>query len=89
MNAAPENKPPAGKASGTAPETAKGHTQMSAHDFANWGVAHVAYVKPLEIEGRTLWGVFAANGQQVALMDNPATARASLIQNDLEPVSVH
>lgn len=62
---------------------------MSAHDFAQWGAEHVAYIKPVETDGRTLFAVFAANGQQLVLMETPDMARAAVIQNDLEPLSVH
>lgn len=62
---------------------------MSAHDFAQWGFEHVAYIKPVEVNGRTQFAVFAANGQQLGLMKTPDMARAAVIQNDLEPLSVH
>ncbi len=38
---------------------------MSAHDFAQWGAEHIAYIKPVKINGGTLFAVFAANGQQL------------------------
>ncbi|MFQ5765588.1 MAG: DUF1150 family protein [Rhodospirillales bacterium] len=62
---------------------------MSPDDFALWGMAHVAYVKPLEIEGKTAFGIFAANGQRMGLTEDLDLARAVVIQNDLEPLSVH
>ncbi len=62
---------------------------MSAHDFAQWGSEHVAYIKPVEVNGGTQFAVFAANGQQLGLMETPDMARAAVIQNDLEPLSVH
>ncbi len=62
---------------------------MSAHDFAQWGAEHVAYIKPVEVKGGTQFAVFAANGQQLGLMETPDMARAAVIQNDLEPLSVH
>ena len=62
---------------------------MSAADFAEWGAEQMAYIKPIKINGGTFYGVFAANGQQLGLMDTPDVARAAVIQNDLEPVSVH
>ena len=62
---------------------------MSAHDFSQWGAEHVAYIKPVETDGGTLFAVFAANGQQLGLMETPDLARAAVIQNDLEPLSVH
>lgn len=68
---------------------AKAPPPMSPDDFALWGMAHVAYVKPLEIEGKTVVGIFAANGQRMGLTENVDLARAVVIQNDLEPLSVH
>ena len=38
---------------------------MSAHDFAHWGAGHLAYSKPVEVNGEMAFGVFAANGQQL------------------------
>jgi len=62
---------------------------MSAHDFAQWGAQHVAYIKPVEVNGGTAFAVVAANGQQLGLMETPDLARAAAIQNDLELLSVH
>ena len=41
------------------------------------------------MEGRTFYGVFAANGQQLGLMENRNAAYAALFENDLEPISLH
>ncbi len=62
---------------------------MSAHDFAQWGAEHVAYINPVEVNGRTVFAVVAANGQQLGLMETPDLARAAAIQNDLELLTVH
>jgi hypothetical protein len=62
---------------------------MSAHDFSHWGAEHVAYIKPVEVNGVMAFGVFAANGQQLGLMETPDLAQAAAIQNDLNPLSVH
>ena len=70
----------------TSPETS---LPMSAHDFTEWGVPHVAYIKPVAVEGRTAYAIFAANGQQVGMADRLDVARAAVLQNDLEPVNVH
>ena len=64
-------------------------TVMSAHDFAQWGAKHMAYIKPVDTDGGTKFAVYAANGQQLGLMETPDLARAAVIQNDLEPLSVH
>jgi hypothetical protein len=62
---------------------------MSVQDFIDWGLSEVAYVKPVDMDGRTVYAVFAANGQQLGLMENRTTALAALFQNDLEPISLH
>ena len=62
---------------------------FSNQDFADWGLADVAYIKPLKIEGRTFYGVFAANGQQLGLMEDQGAAFTALFENDLEPVALH
>ncbi len=67
----------------------RGLPPMSARDFAEWGVQQVAYIKPLEGEGGTAFAIYAANGRQLGLMETRDVAQAALIQNDLEPVSVH
>lgn len=67
----------------------RGPSRMSSADFALWGMAEVAYVKPVEIEGKTVVGIFAANGQRMGMTENLALARAVVVQNDLEPLSVH
>ncbi len=67
----------------------KGSPPMSTRDFAEWGVQQVAYIKPVEGEGGTAFAVHAANGRQLGLMETRDMAQAALIQNDLEPVSVH
>jgi len=62
---------------------------MSVQDFADWGLADVAYIKPVEKDGRTLYAVFAANGRQLGVMETLNGAHAALVQNDLEPISLH
>ena len=64
-------------------------TLMSAHDFTEGGVQHVAYIKPVVIEDTTAYAIYAANGQQLGTADTLNMARAVVIQNDLEPVNVH
>ncbi len=65
------------------------YPQMSAHAFTEWGVHNVAYIKPVDFEDKTVYAIFAANGRQLGLADNLNVARATVVQNDLEPVSVH
>ena len=50
---------------------------------------NVAYIKQVDFEDKTVYVIFAANGQHLELADNLNVARATVIQNDLDPVSVH
>jgi hypothetical protein len=63
---------------------------MSATDLAALGMQHVAYVKQIEVEGTASYGIFAADGTQMAVVGaDRDIAFAVVRQNDLEPVSVH
>jgi len=62
---------------------------MTVQDFTEWGVTEVAYIKAAEMDGRTVYAVFAANGQQLGLMESQNAAYAALFENDLEPVALH
>ncbi len=62
---------------------------MSVHDFTEWGVREVAYVKKIDLKGKPAFAVYAANGHQLAVTETMETACGLLFQNDLEPVTVH
>ena len=68
---------------------AKATPSMSLHDFTEWGVREVAYIKPVEMNGRTVYAIFAANGRQLAVTENLDAAHGLLFQNDLEPFNLH
>jgi hypothetical protein len=63
--------------------------QLSPKDFAVFGVDHVAYVKPVEVEGAPSFAIHAADGTQLAVLPARDIAFATIRQHDLEPVSVH
>jgi len=62
---------------------------MSEQAFSAWGVEQVAYVKPLILSDRPVYAIHAADGRQMALAETFALAAATILQNDLQPVSVH
>mgnify|MGYP002529035287 FL=1 len=68
---------------------AKATPSMSLHDFTEWGVREVAYIKPVEMNGRTVYAIFAANGRQLAVTENLDAAHGLLFQNGLEPQGLH
>ena len=53
------------------------------------GLGEIAYVRTVETSGAEVYGVFAANGEPLAAMNDRETAMAATIQNNLVPVSVH
>lgn len=62
---------------------------MSLHDFTEWGVREVAYIKKIEFQGKPAFAIFAANGHQLAVTENLDAAHGLLFQNDLEPFNLH
>lgn len=68
---------------------ATNHRRMTAREFYTLGVQDIAYVKSVTENGVTAWGVFAADGTRLGLMESRELAFAALKQHDLEPVSVH
>lgn len=63
--------------------------QLSTQDFMALGMEEVAYVKPVQVEGETVYAVHAADGTQMAIIGERTTAFAAVRKNDMEPLSVH
>lgn len=63
--------------------------RMSPRDLMALGVADLAYVRPVEIEGQSLFAVFTADGTQVAVLPSREAAVATILRHDLEVVSIH
>ncbi|MFM9842461.1 MAG: DUF1150 family protein [Dongiaceae bacterium] len=62
---------------------------ITPNDLAQLGMQWVAYIKPVVIDGTAAFGIFAADGKQLAIVPTRDTAIVTARQNDLEPVSVH
>ena len=62
---------------------------LMAPDISYIGLGEIAYVRAVATSGAEVYGVFAANGEPIAAMNDRESARAATIQNDLVPVSVH
>jgi hypothetical protein len=58
-------------------------------DLASWGVPIVAYVKHVGDAGAGSWGIYGADGTQIGVAPDRATAMAAVRQHELEPLSVH
>ena len=53
------------------------------------GLGEIAYVRAVGTNTADVYGIFAANGEPLATMNDRDSAMAATIQNDLIPVSVH
>ena len=62
---------------------------ISPRDFAMLGVEDVAFVKPVEADGKTAYSIHAADGTEMGLVSDREVAFAAVRQHDLEPLSVH
>ncbi len=69
--------------------SAENTSQMTAQDFVALGVSDLAYIKPVEIDGQSLFAIFAADGTQIVVLPSREVAVATIRRHDLEPVSVH
>lgn len=63
---------------------------MSPADFAALGLGQVAYlIKVTTSEGTPAYAIRAANGEDMAVIEDAAVAVAAIRQHELQPVSVH
>lgn len=63
--------------------------QLSPRSLAALGADDIAFVKRIDVDGRPIHAVHAADGIRIAAFDSRELAFAAVRQNDLEPVSVH
>ena len=62
---------------------------LTPEDLLMLGIKNMAYMKDIEVDGETVVGLFAANGQQIAVMEDREMAVAAAWQNGLAPMTVH
>jgi hypothetical protein len=63
--------------------------KISTDDLLSLGMKDVAYLKDVPVDGGTVVGIFAANGQQLALLPDRNAAIATAVENGLAPVTLH
>ncbi len=66
-----------------------GEAALSPHDFAALGLDHLAFVKPIIVDGRQAFAIHAADGSELAVFDDRDHAFVAARHNDLEPVGVN
>jgi hypothetical protein len=62
---------------------------ITPQDLALLGMQNMAYLRAVTLEGTPGFGIFAADGTQLAFAPSRALAVAAVREHDLEPVSVH
>jgi|HubBroStandDraft_4_1064222.scaffolds.fasta_scaffold3037743_1 hypothetical protein len=62
---------------------------LSSQDFARYGLATLAYLKPMPAAERIFYAVHAADGTFLSQYCDRATACAALRRHDLEAAPVH
>ena len=62
---------------------------LSPTDFATLGMSDIAYVKPVTLDRRIAYAIHAADGTQMAVVNDRELALAAVRQHDLEALDVH
>ncbi|MGH6938812.1 DUF1150 family protein [Hypericibacter sp.] len=62
---------------------------MSDQDLAVLGLADVAYLRPVMVDGKPGFAVHAANGNRLGVAPSRDIARAFIHEQELEAVSLH
>jgi hypothetical protein len=62
---------------------------LSTSQLAQLGVSEIAYVKAVEVEGRTAFAIHAADGTPMAVADDLDVAMAAIRQHEMIPTLVH
>ena len=62
---------------------------FTAGDFATFGMGEIAYVRPVVINDHAAYAIVGADGTVLTALQTREAAHGAIIQNDMEPLSVH
>lgn len=62
---------------------------VTVKDLLNFGLKDLAYVKPVQIEGRPLFAIHAADGTPLTVVKDRDIALATIHQHEMEAASLH
>ena len=62
---------------------------ISPRDLLAFGLHEVAYVRMVQIGGRSAYAIHAADGTPLSVMETMDTALAAIRHNDLEPIRIN
>jgi len=63
--------------------------KMTADQLMQLGMADVAYVKPVLLDGHTAFAIHAADGSPMAMAADCELAVAAIVQHEMQPLMVH
>ena len=61
---------------------------ISVEQLAELGVSRIAYVKPVDVDGKQGFAIHAANGAPMALTEDRDVAIAVIVQHEMIPALV-
>ncbi|HEX5328203.1 MAG TPA: DUF1150 family protein [Acetobacteraceae bacterium] len=62
---------------------------LSEAQLAQLGMAQIAYVRPVTVNGQAGFAIHAADGSPMAMAGDLDVAIAAILQHDMVPVTVH
>ena len=62
---------------------------LSEVELARLGMAQIAYVRPIRLNGSAGFAIHAADGTPMAVTEELSAAVAAIVQHDMIPVPVH
>jgi hypothetical protein len=62
---------------------------ITPQDFAAMGMQQLAYIRQTAVNGVTVFSIHAADGTQIGMAPSRDVAFGAVVQNELEPVSLH
>ena len=63
--------------------------KLSDEQFAQLGLARLAYVKPVVVNGTSGFAIHAADGTPMAVAGDRDVAMAAIVQHEMLPAMVH
>ena len=66
-----------------------GVRHLSEQQLAGLGVSHIAYLKPVMVNGVQSFAIHAADGTPMAVAGDRDVAIAAVMQHEMLPLSVH
>jgi hypothetical protein len=66
-----------------------GISALTPADFGRLGLGHIAYVRPILVNGAAAFAIHAADGTQMAVAGGRDVAIAAIRQHDMEPLALH